>query len=132
MLDKYFTIFTDHHSLKYLQTQPTLSNTQARLVEFLAEFDYEVVHRPGKSNVVADALPRLQLVGCGKASKGHSGEDLFRRLEQAYKKEKETKEILGNLDTHKEFCVIQNKIYYTKNGRMQLYLPQGRYKDLIL
>ena len=28
--------------------------------------------------------------------------------------------------------MVQNKIYYIKNGRMQLQMPQGRYKDLIL
>ena len=58
-LGKHFTIVTDHHSLKYIKTQPTLSKRQARWVEFLAEFDYEVVHRPRKSNVVADALSKL-------------------------------------------------------------------------
>ena len=59
LLGKKFIIVTDHHSLKFLQTQPQLSRRQARWLEFLAEFDFEIVHRPGKSNVVADALSRL-------------------------------------------------------------------------
>ena len=68
----------------------------------------------------------------GAASRGHHREDMFRGLEQAYKKEKEIKEILENLDAHKDFCVIQNKLYYTGKGRMQLYLPQGTFRDFIL
>ena len=62
LLGRRFTIVSDHHSLKFLQTQPNLSKRQARWLELLAEFDYEIVHRPGKSNVVADALSRLNKI----------------------------------------------------------------------
>ena len=130
-MGKHFKIVTDHHSLKYLMTQPNLSKRQARWVKQLSEFDFEVVHRPGKSNVVADALSHLSTVQVGTASRRHHREDLFRGLEQAYKKEKEIKEILDNLDAHKAFCVVQHKLYYRGKGRMQLYLPQGM-RDLIL
>ena len=73
--------------------------------------------------MVADALSHLGTVQVGVASRGHHREDLFRGLEQAYEKEKEIKEILENLDPYKDFCVIQNKLYYIGKGRMQLYLP---------
>jgi hypothetical protein len=52
------TIITDHKSLEYFATQPNLSERQARWMGQLAEFDYTIVHRPGKTNVVADALSR--------------------------------------------------------------------------
>ena len=135
MLGKMFTIVSDHHSLKYLQTQPQLSWRQARWVELIAEFDFEIVHRPGKSNVVADALSRLnniEIEELGVVVKGVKKEDLFKGLEQAYGKDKETKMILENLDTKKDFCVVQNKIYYTGKGRMQLYLPPRQFRDFIL
>ena len=98
----------------------------------LAEFDFEVVHRLGKSNVVPDELSRLNAVQCGAEFGGHHREDLFKGLEQAYKKDKETNTILQNLDVHREFCCIQNKLYYTGKGRMQLYLPRGKFRDFIL
>ena len=131
LLGKQFEIVTDHHSLKYLMTQSNLPKRQARWVEILAEFDFEVVHRPGKSNVVADALPRLTAIECETASRGHHREDLFRGLEQAYKNDKETNMIMLNLDVHREFCVIQNKVYYIGKDRMQLYLPRGNFRDFI-
>ena len=64
--------------------------------------------------------------------KGIKREDLFKGLEQAYKNDKETKRILENLDAEKDFCVIQNKIYYMGKGRLQLYLPIGELRDFIL
>ena len=69
---------------------------------------------------------------CGTSSRVYHREDLLKGLEQAYKKEKETKRILEGLDDQKDFRVVQNKIYYTRNGRMQLYLLAGKFRDLIL
>ena len=51
-------IITDHKSLEYFATQPHLNERQTRWMGELAEYDYTIVHRPGKSNVVADALSR--------------------------------------------------------------------------
>src|SRR4051812_27615104 len=53
-----FLIQTDHHSLKYLQTQPNLSHCQAQWVETLQEFDFGIDYILGKTNTVADALSR--------------------------------------------------------------------------
>ena len=53
-----FTIFSDHHPLRYLQTQSHLSPRQVRWVERLVDFDFQFVPLKGKSNRVADALSR--------------------------------------------------------------------------
>ena len=55
---KKFTIKTDHHSLKYLETQPHLSNREARWKDLLAQYDYVIEYVEGKENVVADGLSR--------------------------------------------------------------------------
>ena len=81
LFGNHFNVVIDHNSLKYLQTQPTLSRRQARWAELIAEFDFEIVYRPGKSNVVADALSRLNAVDYGTISKGYHREDLLRGLE---------------------------------------------------
>ena len=44
--------------------QPNLSKRQARWLDFLIEFDYKIVHKPRKSNVVADALSKLYMMEC--------------------------------------------------------------------
>jgi hypothetical protein len=51
-----FTAITDHASLEYIRTQKTLSRRQARWLEVLQSADFDVKYRPGKQNVVADAL----------------------------------------------------------------------------
>ena len=43
-----FELKTDHCDLKYLFDQPTLNARQARWLEFLCEFDFEIKHIKGK------------------------------------------------------------------------------------
>ena len=51
-------IFTDHKSLKYIFTQKELNLRQRRWLEFLKDYDLQILYHPGKANVVADALSR--------------------------------------------------------------------------
>ena len=127
-----FTILTDHHSLKYFMTQPNLSKRQARWLDFLAEFDYEIVHKPGKSNVVADALSRVDTIECCAISEVHHGLKLFQGLEQEYKQDEETQKILEESEAHPEYKILQNKIYLPSDGRMRLYIPKGEVRNSIM
>ena len=53
-----FTVHTDHHPLKHIDTQDYLSPRQVRWLERLAQFDFDIVPIKGKSNQVADGLSR--------------------------------------------------------------------------
>ena len=53
-----FTVYTDHKNLEYFATTKVLSRRQARWAEFLSEFWFKVVYRPGHLNVKADILSR--------------------------------------------------------------------------
>jgi hypothetical protein len=58
-----FTVYTDHVSNTYFQTQPNLSRRQARWSEFLQRFGaFEWKYRKGAKNV-ADALSRRDVAG---------------------------------------------------------------------
>lgn len=54
-----FRVLTDHDTLRHFKTQPTLSRRQARWMELLADYDYELSYIPGKMNTVADSLSRF-------------------------------------------------------------------------
>ena len=51
--------YTDHRALVHLQSQESLSDRQARLVEVLQEFDLTIADIPGPENHLADFLSRL-------------------------------------------------------------------------
>ena len=57
-----FTVVTDNVANTFFKTQKKLSARQARWQEFLAEFNFEWLHRPGWHNIVADALSRKEVV----------------------------------------------------------------------
>jgi len=53
-----FLVFNDHKSLKYLFYQKELNMRQRRWMEFLKDYDFELLYHLGKANVVTDALTR--------------------------------------------------------------------------
>ena len=57
-----FRIFTDNRSVTFAQTQKHLSSRIARSVEFLQEYTFDISHKPGKDNVVADALSQVNAI----------------------------------------------------------------------
>ena len=58
LMGRKFLLLTDHHSLTNYFSQPTLNARQARWVDFLSGFYFDIKHLQGKENRVADALSR--------------------------------------------------------------------------
>ncbi len=66
-------VWTDNATLKYFATQLKLSSKQMRWQDTLVLFNVDIQHKPGKDNVVPNALSRKHQGGvCGgnKTSKG--------------------------------------------------------------
>ena len=59
LLGQCFVLRTDHKAIQSLTSSKEPSGRRARWLEQLAEFQYTVVHRPGKSHSNADALSRF-------------------------------------------------------------------------
>ena len=57
LIGRKFTLTTDNKGLKYLLDQPSLNARQARWLDFLSEYNFEIQHK-GKENKVVDALSR--------------------------------------------------------------------------
>ncbi|KAG3096164.1 hypothetical protein PI125_g16049 [Phytophthora idaei] len=51
-----FVVYTDHASLRTAVKSPHISQRMARWLSFFAEYDFRVEYKPGRLNVVADAL----------------------------------------------------------------------------
>ncbi|KAH9318924.1 hypothetical protein KI387_020693, partial [Taxus chinensis] len=58
LLGKKFLVVTDHQALKYIVNKPNPSGRIARWIILLQEFEFDIIDRPGKKHVNADALSR--------------------------------------------------------------------------
>ena len=60
LLGRKFTLRTDHGSLRWLFGFKDPQGQLARWLESLAQYDFEIIHRPGNKHQNADALSRVK------------------------------------------------------------------------
>src|SRR5665811_2015512 len=58
LLGRHFTIRTDHAALTYLLSTKNPIGQQARWMDFMSEFDFDIIHRAGTAHGNADSLSR--------------------------------------------------------------------------
>ena len=66
LLGRHFTLRTDHGSLNWLRNFKEPEGQLARWLEQLEEYDFSIVHRPGRKHGNADALSRQPCQQCGR------------------------------------------------------------------
>ena len=59
LLFKKFLVRTDNSALTFLHRMKLNRGVYSRWYELIANFDFDITHRPGKQNVFADALSRM-------------------------------------------------------------------------
>ncbi|GMF23914.1 unnamed protein product [Phytophthora lilii] len=75
--------FTNHASLQTATSSPHLSQRMARWLSFFAEYNFRVEYKPGKLNVLADALSRRPDYELAHISQVTT--DLYDRIRMAYR-----------------------------------------------
>ena len=68
LLGRHFVVRTDHGSLAWLTNFRNPEGQLARWLEQLQEFDFDIVHRPGRKHLNADALSRIPCRQCGRST----------------------------------------------------------------
>ena len=56
-----FNVFSDYKSLKYFFDRKELNMMQMRWIDFLKDYDFQLIYHPEKANVVAYALSRKKI-----------------------------------------------------------------------
>ena len=125
---------TDNKGLKYLLDQPNLNARQARWLAFLSEYDFEIQHRKGKENKVANALSRNAKMKFTTAistyildlneqlKEGVKQDEIYQKL-QAKAKENPTENLIkGYSLNEKEFLLYKDKLYVPNVPKVKLLI----------
>lgn len=72
-----FKILTDHQPLTFALSPKNTNAKLKRWKAYLEEHDYEIVYKPGKANVVADALSRIVCSMTGTQHSADNSDDLY-------------------------------------------------------
>ena len=136
-----FDVFTDHYSLQFLRSQPSLTKLQARWVEKLSEFDFQLFHKPGRTNVVADALsrkPQINFIDLARISVGLQDKLKVEYLEDGYFKEIYNRLRSGNSnedESIKHYKIINDILIYSViigDEEERVCLPKGEVRNKVL
>lgn len=72
-----FKIFTDHQPLTFALSPKNTNAKLKNMKAYLEEHDYQIIYKPGKSNVVADALSRIACSMTGTQHSASDSDDMF-------------------------------------------------------
>lgn len=133
-----FTLITDHAPLTSLKSQNSVSRRQARWVEILQAYDYDLIYRAGPKNIPADALSRK----VDLRSVSTANNDLTEEIKKCYPKDPhcvKVMEALTNPEQHELDHKIYSRDYEICNGLLtrdtKIYVPNNlelRRKILLL
>jgi len=112
------TVYIDHDNLRYFRSGQTLNKRQARWSLYLSQFPLQLIHKPGKTMILSDALSRRADAEEQKEKDRTAvllPDDLFVRL----------------LDTHISNIVIKNESEYDPSvlERLRFLLEQPNAED---
>ncbi|GBG70684.1 hypothetical protein CBR_g7984 [Chara braunii] len=128
LLRRFFYLGTDHQTLKWIKTQPVLSDALKRWIEVIDQYDFKLDYVKGEYNKVADALSRrADYLGALIYEFGLS-EDVTRSLGEAYKQDPIAMDIINKLQakdkaTSDEFVMLDGLLFLEKAGFKRLVVP---------
>jgi hypothetical protein len=115
-------IYTDHQPLVHLRTQPTLSRRHARWILYLDSFQPTISYKPGKANVVADALSRRPDMRINAISSVSLEPEMVLEIKKALDQDKMLAEMGEKLTHHGSGYTQKDGLLYHLD---KLYIPDS-------
>ncbi|GBG88380.1 hypothetical protein CBR_g47079 [Chara braunii] len=121
LLGRFFYLRTDHQTLKWIKTQPALSDALKRWIEVIDQYDFKLEYLKGEYNKVADALSRRADYLGALVSEFGVSEEVTQSLVGAYQEDPVTMDIIRKLQakdkaTEDEFVMVDGLLFLEKAG----------------
>jgi len=119
-----FIIRSDHYSLKYILDQRLSTIPQHQWVSKLLGYDFSVEYKPGRHNIVADALSRKE-TAASLMSLSEIQFPIFNQLKEVSPMRRPQKLLLPSpKDSSLHLGNCRTASFFTKGGYMFLHPPQ--------
>ncbi|GBG59340.1 hypothetical protein CBR_g38369 [Chara braunii] len=121
LLGRFFYLRTDHQTLKWIKTQPALSDALKRWIAVIDQYDFKLEYMKGEYNKVANALSRRADYLGALVSEFGVSEELTQSLVGAYQEDPVTMDIICKLQakdkaTEDEFVMVDGLLFRDKAG----------------
>ncbi|GBG75808.1 hypothetical protein CBR_g21053 [Chara braunii] len=128
LLGRFFILRTDHQTLRWMRTQPVLSDTLKRWIEVIEQYDFDPQYSKGEYNKVADALSRRPDFSGALITEYNLTDDVTQSLVEAYREDQFMAEIIRRLEakdkqTSVEFELVNGLLFLEKEGNKRLCVP---------
>ncbi|GBG61020.1 hypothetical protein CBR_g18615 [Chara braunii] len=130
LLGRFFILRTDHQTLRWMRTQPVLSDALKRWIEVIEQYDFDPQYLKGEYNKVADALSRRPDFSGALITEFDLTNDVTHSLVEAYREDQFMSEIIRRLQakdkkTSAEFELVNGLLFLEKPGNKRLCVPNS-------
>ncbi|GBG60679.1 hypothetical protein CBR_g12415 [Chara braunii] len=125
LLGRFFILRTDHQTLRWMRTQPVLSDALKRWIEVIEQYDFDPQYLKGEYNKVADALSRRPDFSGALIIEFDLTDNVTQSLVEAYRQDQFMSEIIRRLEvkdkkTSAEFELVNGLLFLEKAGNKHL------------
>ncbi|GBG84503.1 hypothetical protein CBR_g38785 [Chara braunii] len=125
LLGRFFILRTDHQTLRWMRTQPVLSDALKRWIEVIEQYEFEPQYIKGEYNKVADALSRRPDFSGAPITEFGLADNVTQSLVEVYREDPFMAEIIRRLEakdkvTSAEFELVNGLLFLEKAGNKRL------------
>ncbi|GBG87127.1 hypothetical protein CBR_g44584 [Chara braunii] len=132
LLGRFFILRTDHQTLRWMRTQPVLSDALKRWIKVIEQYDFEPQYIKGEYNKVVDALMRRRDFSGALITEFNLADSVAQSLVEAYREDPFMAEIVRRLEakdkgTSAEFELVNDLLFLEKAGNKRLCVPSREF-----